>query len=264
MMNHDSSSRSRRFCAVLLPFLFGVIPGSPLAAQGPGVEGAAWTYLGGDAWHTRYTPATQIDASSFEDLEIAWRWDASSFGPSTARATPSYVDGKLITVTGRKPACHRPRPRHRKTPLELHRTDDVAARVLDAEGIRKGRRVRRGRWTRRRVHHQSRVLPLRARRGDGRTAGQLGGGGAAAGIPLLGDRGHGGGPHRRVGAVGEPEPGIRPGSGDAARDRLHHGLLTADRRQRRGGDRELRAAGLQPDAEGDGPGRHPRLRRAHG
>ena len=27
-----------------------------------------------------------------------------SFGPSTPRATPSYVDGKLITVTGERRA----------------------------------------------------------------------------------------------------------------------------------------------------------------
>ena len=101
MMNHWSSRPSN---ALLLPLLFGAIAeataGAPVAAQGPGVEGAAWTYMGGDAWHTRYTPATQIDAANFESLEVAWRWDASSFGPSTARATPSYVDGKMITVTG--------------------------------------------------------------------------------------------------------------------------------------------------------------------
>jgi len=76
-------------------------PGASLA-QGPGTEGGHWTYLGGDAWHTRYTPADQINASNFEKLELAWRFDAASFGPSTPRATPSYVDGRLITVTGER------------------------------------------------------------------------------------------------------------------------------------------------------------------
>ena len=71
-------------------------------AQGPGVEEGHWTFLGGDAWHTRYAPADQIKASNFEDLEVAWRFDAGSFGPSTSRATPSYVDGRLITVTGER------------------------------------------------------------------------------------------------------------------------------------------------------------------
>ena len=75
------------------------IPGAGLA-QGPGTENGQWTALGGDAWHTRYTPADQIDASNFDELELAWQWNATSFGASTARATPSYIDGKLITVSG--------------------------------------------------------------------------------------------------------------------------------------------------------------------
>ena len=68
-------------------------------AQGPGTENGAWTYLGGDAWHTRYTTADEIDASNFEELEVAWTFNAGSFGPSTPRATPTYIDGKLITVS---------------------------------------------------------------------------------------------------------------------------------------------------------------------
>jgi glucose dehydrogenase len=70
------------------------------AAQGPGVENGLWTYLGGDAWHTRYTPADEITAENFEELTMLWRFNAASFGPSTPRATPSYVGDKLITVTG--------------------------------------------------------------------------------------------------------------------------------------------------------------------
>jgi glucose dehydrogenase len=71
-------------------------------AQGPGTKGGEWTFLGGDAWHTRYMPADQINASNFKDLKVAWRFNAASFGESTARATPSYVDGKLLTVTGER------------------------------------------------------------------------------------------------------------------------------------------------------------------
>ena len=71
-------------------------------AQTQGTENGEWRYIGGDVWHTRYSPADQIDASNFEDLEVAWEWDASSFGSSTSRATPSYVGGKLITVTGNR------------------------------------------------------------------------------------------------------------------------------------------------------------------
>ena len=104
-MKHDQRGRSSR-----LPTLFGVIlvlggllclPVASMA-QGPGLEEGQWSFLGGDAWHTRYSPADQINASNFNELEVAWRFDAGSFGPSTSRATPSYVDGKLITVTGER------------------------------------------------------------------------------------------------------------------------------------------------------------------
>ncbi|MCA9736392.1 MAG: PQQ-binding-like beta-propeller repeat protein [Gemmatimonadota bacterium] len=90
--------RSRSRFALALAML-AVLPGA-VQGQGQGVEGGQWTYLGGDAWHTRYTPSDQINASNFQNLEVVWEWDASSFGPSTSRATPTYVDGKLITVTG--------------------------------------------------------------------------------------------------------------------------------------------------------------------
>ena len=106
-MERDNSSRSRHPSPVRwLTLVFGAALALPMAsmAQGPGTEDGQWTYLGGDAWHTRYTTADQINASNFEDLEVAWRFNAASFGPSTPRATPSYVDGKLITVTGERRA----------------------------------------------------------------------------------------------------------------------------------------------------------------
>jgi len=102
-MTTDSGFMSRRKNPALwLTKALGVLVLAPTVAmaQGPGTEGGNWTYLGGDAWHTRYTPSTQITAANFNDLEIAWQWNASSFGSSTPRATPTYVNGMLITVTG--------------------------------------------------------------------------------------------------------------------------------------------------------------------
>lgn len=81
---------------------YGLWTAGPVVAQGPGTESAQWTYLGGDSWHTRYTPADQITPENFHELDVAWRWDAGSFGPSTARATPTFIDGKLITVSGNR------------------------------------------------------------------------------------------------------------------------------------------------------------------
>ncbi len=61
---------------------------------------AEWYTLGGDYAHTRYTPADEISADNFEDLEVAWEWDGSSFNGYSGRSTPTYVDGKLYTVSG--------------------------------------------------------------------------------------------------------------------------------------------------------------------
>ncbi|MEE2845086.1 MAG: PQQ-binding-like beta-propeller repeat protein [Gemmatimonadota bacterium] len=102
-MTNDKSLRPWRLSSFIsLSAALGVLLSVPsaVAAQGPGTENAEWTFLGGDAWHTRYTPATEITADNFGDLEVLWEWNAESFGSSTSRATPTMVDGKLITVTG--------------------------------------------------------------------------------------------------------------------------------------------------------------------
>jgi len=59
-----------------------------------------WTTLGSDWAHTRYTEAAQITAENFEQLEVAWIWDGASFGASSGRSTPSYIDGVMYTVAG--------------------------------------------------------------------------------------------------------------------------------------------------------------------
>jgi len=81
--------------AVLLVFT-GAVSG----AASPGTENGEWHYLGGDSAHTRYSPAVQIDASNFGDLEEAWVWDGASFNAQSGRSTPSYINGKLYTVAG--------------------------------------------------------------------------------------------------------------------------------------------------------------------
>ena len=59
-----------------------------------------WLTLGSDYAHTRYSPADKVDASNFSQLEEAWVWDGASFGAQSGRATPSYIDGKLVFVAG--------------------------------------------------------------------------------------------------------------------------------------------------------------------
>ncbi len=78
----------------------------PLAAQAPGQNPVGeWRQMGADYGHTRYSALDQVDASNFQDLQVAWVWRGDNFGPSVDnifRSTPSYVDGKLITVAGQR------------------------------------------------------------------------------------------------------------------------------------------------------------------
>ncbi|MBL4820040.1 MAG: PQQ-binding-like beta-propeller repeat protein, partial [Gammaproteobacteria bacterium] len=59
-----------------------------------------WFTLGSDYAHTRYSPANEITPENFSELEVAWEWDGSSFQGQSGRSTPSFIDGKLFTVSG--------------------------------------------------------------------------------------------------------------------------------------------------------------------
>jgi glucose dehydrogenase len=59
-----------------------------------------WSNIGADAHHTRYSPLDQVNASNFGTLVTAWTFADSSVGEISARATPVYVGGKLISVAG--------------------------------------------------------------------------------------------------------------------------------------------------------------------
>jgi quinoprotein glucose dehydrogenase len=76
----------------------------PGSAQRQGTENGEWRYFIGDIGASRSNPAlTQINASNFGDLEVAWIWRGDNFGPEpypSARAVPIYVDGMLYTVSG--------------------------------------------------------------------------------------------------------------------------------------------------------------------
>lgn len=59
-----------------------------------------WITLGSDFAHTRYSPADQINADNFNELEVAWIWDGASFQSRSGRSTPSYINGRMYTVAG--------------------------------------------------------------------------------------------------------------------------------------------------------------------
>lgn len=79
------------FLSLLMPAL-----ATSVAAQ----DDIEWYTLGSDYAHTRYSPADEITADNFDELEVAWEWDGASFGAVSGRSTPSYIDGLLYTVAG--------------------------------------------------------------------------------------------------------------------------------------------------------------------
>ncbi len=79
-----------------LPFGLALTASAAATAQ----DTVEWRHLGGNADHTRYSPATNITAENFGELKEAWVWDGASFDASSGRATPSYINGKLYTVAG--------------------------------------------------------------------------------------------------------------------------------------------------------------------
>jgi quinoprotein glucose dehydrogenase len=101
-MNHRSVApgRSRPGFKPALSAAIIALAGTAAVADAPGTKGGQWHYLGGDSAHTRYSPADQINAENFDELEEAWIWDGASFNAQSGRSTPSYVNGRLYTVAG--------------------------------------------------------------------------------------------------------------------------------------------------------------------
>ena len=56
-----------------LTLVLGALLSAPAAVrgQGPEVDGSRWTHLGGDAWHTRYTPAAETTATGTAGAQTA-------------------------------------------------------------------------------------------------------------------------------------------------------------------------------------------------
>ena len=78
-----------------------------------GAQNGEWRSYAGDLGGTKYSALEQIDASNFNDLRIAWRWESADGGLAlealreiypglsilNMRATPLMVDGVVFVVT---------------------------------------------------------------------------------------------------------------------------------------------------------------------
>jgi quinoprotein glucose dehydrogenase len=68
-----------------------------------GTADGEWPTYGGDLASRRYSPLAEIDASNFNDLEIAWRFKTENLGPTPEflfQATPLMVRGRLFLTAG--------------------------------------------------------------------------------------------------------------------------------------------------------------------
>jgi quinoprotein glucose dehydrogenase len=101
----DKQRRSRRRVQLLwLSLLLGT---AVVAIAQTGAVDGEWRSYAADLASTRYAPFDQIDASNFNDLEVAWRFDTANFGPTAEfnfQSTPLMVDGRIYTTTGTRRA----------------------------------------------------------------------------------------------------------------------------------------------------------------
>ena len=79
--------------------------GSQETSNGPNWE---WPTYGADTKSTRYAPLDQINASNFNDLEVAWTFKTDSLGPRPEfnyQSTPLMVGGRLFITAGTRRAA---------------------------------------------------------------------------------------------------------------------------------------------------------------
>jgi quinoprotein glucose dehydrogenase len=72
-------------------------------ANGAVTQDTSWTAFAGDAKANRYSPLAQINATNFNNLQVAWRFDAARFGPrieTNWEGTPLLIKGRLYVTAG--------------------------------------------------------------------------------------------------------------------------------------------------------------------
>jgi quinoprotein glucose dehydrogenase len=99
----ELSRRMVRFVPVVCLLLAG---STSIAGQG-GAKNGDWRSYAGDTGSTRYSPLDQINASNFNNLEVAWRFKTDNLGPRPEfqyEGTPLMANGVLYTTAGSRRA----------------------------------------------------------------------------------------------------------------------------------------------------------------
>ena len=97
---------SRRFF-MSVPFVGALLARTAARAQtaaaAPPAPDTEWRYYAADLGNTRYSPLDQINASNFNDLEVAWSFKTDALGARPEyqfESTPLLIKGKLYTTAG--------------------------------------------------------------------------------------------------------------------------------------------------------------------
>ena len=105
---------SHRARSLLVGLVASLLALSAVPAAGQyGAANGEWRSYGGDLGSTKYSPLDQIDATNFNDLQLAWRWKSADgsldlkglratlpqLGIGMFQATPLMVDGTLYLST---------------------------------------------------------------------------------------------------------------------------------------------------------------------
>ncbi|MEI9891484.1 MAG: PQQ-binding-like beta-propeller repeat protein [Caulobacteraceae bacterium] len=76
---------------------------APVPPAGPAPASTDWRAYAGNVASTRYAPLDQINASNFNDLEVAWRFRPDAFGARpefNLEGTPLVIKGVLYCTVG--------------------------------------------------------------------------------------------------------------------------------------------------------------------
>jgi len=89
-----------------LVFVVGLVWVASVSGQSggmPSTQNGEWPHYNADLKGTRYSPLDQIDASNFNELEVAWRFKTDNLGPHPEfklEGTPLMIKGVLYTTAG--------------------------------------------------------------------------------------------------------------------------------------------------------------------
>ncbi len=96
-----------RFAAILIASLTAWHVAVPAQTGRPAARDGEWTAYHGNTRGHHYSPLSQIDASNFSSLEVAWRFKTDRLGPVPEyklEGTPLMVNGTVYTTAGTRRA----------------------------------------------------------------------------------------------------------------------------------------------------------------